>query len=153
MSADAIDQRYNYIRRGADWTKFLKNLTNLLTSHFTWRLNSVFFVGSALYLSETQDFFVENYGINDFTINQCGMEQYDLQCRNLPSGIKEKALEKLLKHQNRHKHNLNLFGQLNNCIKEINIEGDPNYKNYFDQIDLKAGTNWTEVFPELVYDN
>jgi hypothetical protein len=106
-----------------------------------------------LYLSETQDFFVENYGINDFTINQCGMEQYDLQCRNLPSGIKEKALEKLLKHQNRHKHNLNLFGQLNNCIKEINIEGDPNYKNYFDQIDLKAGTNWTEVFPELVYDN
>lgn len=153
MSADAIDQRYNYIRRGADWTKFLKNLTNLLTSHFTWRLNSVFFVGSALYLSDTQDFFVENYGINDFTINQCGMEQYNLQCRNLPSVTKEKTLEKLLKHQARYKHNLNLFGQLNNCIKEINIEGDPSYKNYFDQIDLKAGTNWTEVFPELVYDN
>lgn len=153
MSADSIGQRYNYIRRGADWTKFLKNLTALQISHFTWRVNSVFFVGSALYLSETQDFFVENFGIEDFTINQCGMEQYDLQCRNLPSDTKEKALGKLLKHQATHKHNLNLFGQLNNCIKEINIQGNPNYKNYFDQIDLKAGTNWLDVFPELVYDN
>jgi len=153
MSADAMGERYNYIRRGADWNKFLKNLDTLIKTHFTWRLNSVFFIGSAVHLTDTQNFFMENYGVDDFTINQCGMEQDDLQCRNLPNSIKNTVLEKLTEHQNLHKQNFNLFGQLNNCIDEVNKLGTPNYRDYFDQIDIKAGTDWNTVFPELVYDN
>ena len=153
ISADAMEERFNYIRRGADWNRFLKNLDQLTKTHFKWRLNSVFFVASALYLSETQNFFYENYGIDDFTINQCGMDHYDLQCRNLPLHVKNKVLEKLTVHQDQYKQNFNLVGQLNNCIDEINKSGHPAYRNYFENIDSKAGTNWTNTFPELVYDN
>jgi radical SAM protein with 4Fe4S-binding SPASM domain len=151
ISADAMNERFNYIRRGADWNKFLKNLDNLAKTHFTWRVNSVFFIASALYLSDTQNFFHENYGFNDFTINQCQMGHYDLQCRNLPVNIKNKVLEKLTAHQNQYKQNFNLVGQLNNCIDEINKPGEPAYQNYFETVDTKAGTNWATTFPELVY--
>ena len=151
ISADAMNERFNYIRRGADWNKFLKNLDNLTKTHFTWRVNSVFFIASALYLSDTQNFFHENYGFNDFTINQCQMGHYDLECRNLSVNIKNKVLEKLTTHQNQYKQNFNLFGQLNNCIDEINKPGEPAYQNYFETIDSIAGTNWTTTFPELVY--
>ena len=153
VSADAMGDRFNYIRRGADWNKFLKNLDNLIRTHFTWRLNSVFFVGSASYLSDTQNFFIDNYGFNDFTINQCGMEHYNLQCRNLAEDVKNKVLEKLIAHQNIHKNNFNLVGQINNCINEIKNHGSPNYQKYFENIDSKAGTSWTNVFPELIYVN
>ena len=153
VSADAMGDRFNYIRRGADWNKFLKNLDNLIRTHFTWRLNSVFFVGSASYLSDTQNFFIDNYGFNDFTINQCGMEHYNLQCRNLAEDVKNKVLEKLIAHQNIHKNNFNLVGQINNCINEIKNQGSPNYQKYFENIDSKAGTSWTNVFPELIYVN
>lgn len=152
ISADSMNERFNYIRRGADWEKFLKNLDNLINTHFTWRVNSVFFVGSALHLSDTQDFFIDNYGFNDFTINQCQMGQYHLQCRNLPLDVKNKVLEKLIVHQDRHRQNFNLVGQINNCINEINQDGQPGYRNYFETIDSKAGTDWTKTFPELVYD-
>lgn len=153
MSADAMEERFNYIRRGADWNKFLKNLDALIKTHFTWRLNSVFFIGSAVYLTDTQNFFIENYGVNNFTINQCGMEQEHLYCRNLPADVKDKVLEKLIVHQNLYKQNFNLVGQINNCIDEINTKGNPDYQNYFENIDKKAGTNWVRTFPELKYDN
>jgi organic radical activating enzyme len=153
ISADAMEQRFDYIRRGANWQRFLKNLDRLITTHFTWRLNSVFFVGSALYLTNTQNFFSENYGINDFTINQCQMDHPDLQCRNLPEIIKNKVLEKITAHQNLHKQNSNLVGQLNNCIDEVNKQGNPDYQNYFASVDKKAGTDWISTFPELKYDN
>lgn len=153
ISSDSMGKRFNYIRRGADWDKFIKNLNELSKKHFTWRLNSVFFVGSALYLSDTQKFFIENYGFDDFTINQCHMDHDDLRCRNLPPEIKDKVLEKLTTHQNAHNQNYNLVGQLNNCITEIHQNGRPNYQNYFETIDRKAGTEWTKTFPELVYAN
>jgi hypothetical protein len=81
------------------------------------------------------------------------MEHDDLQCRNLPTTIKNKVLEKLTSHQKQHKQNFNLVGQLNNCIEEINISGQPGYQNYFETVDRKAGTDWTNTFPELVYAN
>lgn len=153
ISSDSIGERFNYIRRGADWNKFIKNLNDLVKTHFSWRLNSVFFVGSALYLSDTQNFFIENYGFDDFTINQCQMDHDDLRCRNLPAKVKNKTLEKLVCHQTLHKQNYNLVGQLNNCISELNESGHPDYCNYFNLIDRKAGSDWTKVFPELVYEN
>lgn len=152
VSADAMGERFNYIRRGADWDKFLKNLDILVNTHFTWRLNSVFFVGSALYLSDTQKFFTDNYGFNDFTINQCFMEHDDLQCRNLPEAVKSLVLKKLIPYQTLHKQNFNLIGQINNCISEINKQGRADYQTYFENIDKKAGTNWIRTFPELKYD-
>jgi len=152
MSADAMGDRFNYIRRGANWHRFVQNLDRLHKTHFTWRLNSVFFVGSVLYLSDTQKFFVDNYGVDDFTINQFAMGHPNLACRNLTTELKQQCRDKLLQYQSDYKHNKNLVGQLTNCITELNLEGMPAYKDYFESIDKKAGTNWAGTFPELVYD-
>lgn len=152
VSADAMTDRFNYIRRGADWNKFIKNLDILVSTHFSWRLNSVFFVGSAFYLSDTQKFFIENYGFTDFTINQCQMGHDELQCRNLSLDIKNSVRTKLLSHQELYKQNFNLYGQLTNCLKELDQEGNPGYKKYFESIDKKSNTKWMNTFPELVYE-
>ena len=152
MSADAMGDRFNYIRRGANWHHFIKNLDRLHKTHFTWRLNSVFFVGSVLHLSDTQKFFVDNYGINDFTINQLAMDHPELACRNLTAELKQQCRDKLSQHQNAYKNNKNLSGQLTNCITELDTDGTPAYKDYFESIDKKAGTHWSATFPELVYD-
>lgn len=152
MSADAMGDRFNYIRRGANWHHFIKNLDRLYKTHFTWRLNSVFFVGSVLHLSDTQKFFVDNYDINDFTINQLAMDHPELACRNLTAGLKQQCRDKLLQHQNAYKNNKNLSGQLTNCITELDTDGIPAYKDYFESIDKKAGTHWSATFPELIYD-
>lgn len=152
MSADSMGDRFNYIRRGANWNYFVKNVDKLFKTHFSLRLNSVFFVGSVLHLADTQKFFIDNYNISDFTINQLYMGDPVLACRNLKEDLKNICREKLLEHKNNYKNNKNLVGQLTNCITELDQQGTPAYKSYFESIDAKAGTNWKQTFPELAYE-
>jgi MoaA/NifB/PqqE/SkfB family radical SAM enzyme len=93
ISADSISNKFNYIRRGADWNVFLKNL-EMLQKHknFRWRLNSVFFVCSAVTLLETFDYFTRNFQIEDFTINQLQMGHTAIRSRNLNNKIKKKKV-------------------------------------------------------------
>jgi radical SAM protein with 4Fe4S-binding SPASM domain len=149
ISADALTDRFNYIRRGADWNIFIKNLEKLRTTHFTWRVNSVFFVGTAFTLPETQEFFMNNFGIDDFTINQAVMGHTDIRCRNLLDNTKTLVLDKLTAHQDKYKHNKNLYGQLTNCINEVSFPATESYVKFFTDIDQKANTNWREIFTEL----
>lgn len=149
ISADAIEERFNYIRRGADWKQFIQNLTELQKLHFRWRVNSVFFVATAIQLPATQQFFMDNFGITDFTINQEDMGHYEIRSRNLSAENKAKCFDNIQKHQKRYVTNNNLNSQLENCLKELSLLGTPNYSEYFDQIDKKAGTNWRQVFPEI----
>ena len=118
ISADALTDRFNYIRRGADWKHFMYNLEQLKKLHFTWRVNSVFFVGTALHLADTQEFFMNNFEITDFTINQVGTHT-SIQCRNLPDTTKKLVIDKLSMHREKYKQNVNLYGQLKNCINEV----------------------------------
>lgn len=151
LSADAMTDRFDYIRQGASWSRFLQNLDFLRERHHQFRINSVFFVASALTLIDTQQFFRENYGIVDFTINQCGMQQHQLLCRNLPEHLKKSILagfQTLIKNTGQDR---NLSGQIRNCISEL--QKDPNtqdYRTYFDDIDRRRGTNWRNTFKELV---
>jgi len=149
ISADALTDRFNYIRRGAEWTRFMKNLDHLMKLHFSWRVNSVYFVGTALHLPETQEYFMKNYNINDFTINQVSMGQYSIRCRNLPDHIKSIVKEKLTNHSNKYVENLNLIGQLQNCLAELQYVQSESYIEFFDNVDKIAGTNWKKIFPEL----
>jgi hypothetical protein len=146
ISADAIQDRFEYIRRGAQWEKFLYNLTELKRLHFKWRMNSVFFVCSALKLIETFDFFRQNFDIQDFTINQLQMNHFDLQARNLPQKIKDVCVEKYLLELGKDK---NLTGQLQNCINELQLSKLASYQAYLDNIDRLTNKNWKEIFPEL----
>ena len=96
-SADNLDQKFEYIRRGATWERFVSNLKYLSTfSNVKLRINSVFFVLSAFDLLDTIDYFYTHFEINDFTINQCGMGHTYFRCRNLSSNFKESIKTKLL---------------------------------------------------------
>ena len=151
MSADSTCQRFEYIRQGARWKDFLDNLEWLRRGHYQFRINSVFFVASASTLLATQDFFKKNFDITDFTVNQCGMEKHDLFCRNLPDSLKKTigdGFRDLLSLPNL---DVNLCGQISNCL--IELEKDPNgrdYKHYFSNIDRLRGTDWKQIFKELV---
>ena len=149
ISADALTDRFNYIRRGADWKHFMYNLEQLKKLHFTWRVNSVFFVGTALHLADTQEFFMNNFEITDFTINQVGTHT-SIQCRNLPATTKKLAIDKLSIHREKYKQNVNLYGQLKNCINEVNQDSEESYVSFFEDIDKRAGTNWRNIFTELI---
>lgn len=147
ISADiANEQKFNYIRKGADWKIFLSNLETLKKFHFSWRVNSVFFVATALHLSETQKYFMDNFDIHDFTINQVSMGHDALRCRNLPQSIKHEVINKLEEHKE--KYHL-LTGQLDNCLDEVKNPIEESYVSFFDDIDLRAGTNWRKLFLEL----
>lgn len=150
LSADAMSERFDYIRQGASWSKFLQNLDFLRKRHDHFRINSVFFVASAFTLIDTQQFFRENYGFEDFTINQCGMEQDQLLCRNLPDQLKKDILARFQAVIRDTGLDQNLRGQIQNCM--IELENDPNthdYRAYFDHIDQRRGTNWRNIFREL----
>ena len=150
MSADALGDRFAYIRQGISWTRFLTNLDRLAASSCQLRINSVFFVASAWTLLETQEFFLEKYGISDFTINQCSMEKDSLLCRNLPDAVKHKVVDDIDRVLANTNLDLNTRGQLANC--KLEIMRDPNgldYRDFFEDIDQRRGTNWKDIFKEL----
>jgi sulfatase maturation enzyme AslB (radical SAM superfamily) len=146
----AVPDRFNYIRRGADWNRFIANLRELSKMHFRWRVNSVFSVGTALTLPETQEYFLHEFGIEDFTINQMSMGHTYLRGRNLPDTTKSQVIDRLTTHKEKYQHNTNLSGQLTNCLLELNNSATEDYSVYFDSIDALAGTRWRDIFQELV---
>tara|TARA_R110000803_G_C11963095_1_gene318930 strand:+ start:114 stop:1244 length:1131 start_codon:yes stop_codon:yes gene_type:complete len=149
ISADAIGPRFEYIRREADWDKFLENLAFLQNTNFNIRLNSVFFIASALHLTDTQQFFYDNYGITDFTINQVKMGHSMIQCRNLPDKVKSLCVEKMNNHKQRFADNSNLVGQLNSCLAELQNPREEPYTDFFESFANKTSVNWRNIFTEL----
>jgi len=151
ISADAITDRFEYIRRGAQWGVFMQNLKDLQKyKNFSWRVNSVFFVASAYFLPDTQEFFMNQYGITDFTINQVAMGHDKIKCRNLPDIVKQHCVEKLTSHREKYKSNLNLYGQLTNCLIELLQPAVEDYRPFFDDADSRSGKNWQTILTELV---
>lgn len=149
ISADGLYERFEYIRRGAKWNTFINNLNILQKTHFKWRLNIVFFVGSALTLPHTHRFFIDNYGITDLTINQL-TNQKNILCRNLSDELSHKCKELLLEHKYIYKDNKNLGGQIDNCITELSEPAEMSYISFFEYFDKLEGTNWKQTFKELI---
>lgn len=149
-SADSTGKRFDYIRRGASWQQFEDNVRFLSTfENVRIRINSVYFSLSALTLLDTIDYFNENFRIDNFTINQCGMGHTYLRSRNLPDSTKLLVKEKLLIGLEKYKDNGNLVGSFNNCIREIETAKDESYVEYLNHIDKLSQSNWQELFPEL----
>jgi sulfatase maturation enzyme AslB (radical SAM superfamily) len=150
MSADAMTERFEYIRHGAKWSQFLRNLCWVKERNFQMRVNSVFFVASASTLMDTQSFFHDEFGISDFTINQCTMGQTQLRCRNLPDAVKRQVLDDLVSRSQDQHLDVNLAGQIKNCIDELQNDPDgEDYRVYFDNLDQRRATDWRSVFEEL----
>lgn len=150
-SIDGTGEKFEYIRRGANWNKTLSNIKFLQSQpNVDIRANTVFFVLTAQQLPEIIDYFMEEIGSVDHTINPCGMGQYHLRCRNLPNEIKSLVRKNLNNTFEKYKHNLNIAGNLKNCLLELDNEGSSNeYMKYFDDIDILQGSDWRKLYPEL----
>lgn len=153
ISADSRGERFNYNRNGGDWDKFLNNVDTVAQLGHQLRINLVWFVGSIADIFETIEFFVKRYKITDITINQLHDHAY-LLARNAPKDVKESARERLYKLLNSGliKEQSNSWYNIARCERELDAElEDPDsYKEYFDQLDQRRGTDWRKVFPELV---
>lgn len=149
-SADGIEKRFDYIRRGASWTKFQSRLKFLLEQpNVEVRINSVFSVLNGSVLTDVIDYFKHTFGVTNYTINQCDMEQDQLRCRNLPDQTKQVAVAKITDAIERYNQDINLVGQLKNCLAELERPAEYSYVEYLDSIDQLANTNWRNVFTEL----
>lgn len=153
ISADTMEEKFNYIRSGGDWDTFIKNLNNITGLGHNIRLNLVWFIGSALSMFDTIEFFVKQYNIKDITINQlCGHPS--LQVRNSPDLIKQQAKEKLNKllESGLIDFKSNTWFNIARCSRELELhpEDSAGYIEYFEKLDQLRDTNWREVFPELI---
>ena len=149
LSVDGMGDRYNYIRRGANWNKLLENLTWIKKTHAKCRMNSVFFVGTADSMIDTHLFFREKFNIDDFTINQEGMDHPEIWARNLQQNLKDKVEKDMEDYMASNSGNINLKGQLLHCLDELRQPQEQSYVDFFEAVDARAGTNWREIFPEL----
>jgi len=150
-SVDGMGEEFEYIRRGGNWKVTLANIRFLKShSNVEIRANTVFFVLTAQRIPQIIDYFMEEVGSMDHTINQCAMGQDDLRCRNLSTDIKNKVRQSLTETFEKYKDNLNIAGNIKNCLLELDNEASSDrYKEYFDNIDKLQGSNWRKLFPEL----
>lgn len=153
VSADAMGEQFNYIRSGGDWNVFINNLNNITALGHSVRLNLVWFVGSALSMFDTIEFFVKQYNIKDITVNQlCGHQS--LRVRNSPPLVKQQAKQKLNKllESGLIDFKSNAWFNIARCNNELDLspEDSTGYIKYFEELDQLRNTNWREIFPELV---
>ena len=151
ISVDGMDEKFNYIRKNGNWKLLVKNLENLKNTNFKFRVNSVFFIPTAFCFLQTIQFFIDNFNIQDFTINQLSMDKNSkLLCRNLLFEQKIRLEKQIIDFQNKHNNNKNLFHQLSNCIDELREEKTEEFIDFFEHYDNKNKTNWKEIFKEFL---
>ena len=104
-------------------------------------------------IADTIKYFIQEHDITDITINQLYYHEY-LLARHAPVGLKQQAQKQIdeLLSSGLIQENSNTWYNISRCKKELEIaESDPvGYHNYFDQLDQLRGTNWRQVFPELI---
>lgn len=148
-SIDGMERRFEYMRAGADWQRVVDNMDLCAKSHARMRVNTVFSVLTATTMIHSQHWLTERFGITDFTINQCGMDQFSIMARNLPPGLKPQIMEQMQQEISQ-TQDANLSGQLANCVKELSLPPNTyDYRTYLDGLDQRRGSQWRVVFPEL----
>ena len=153
VSAESSGAQFEYSRTNAKWDEFLQRLTYIKQHFAQIRLNSVFFVGSAVTVFDTIEYFTTHYNITDITINQLNGHP-DLHVRNCPDSVKQQSRDSLHKllNSNLIAYRSNSYYNIARCEKELDKEAtNPHgYQQYFDQLDQLRKTNWRTVFPELI---
>jgi organic radical activating enzyme len=70
MSVDALGDKFDYIRNGANWNRFISNLQYVRdNTDFEIRINSIFSVMNAIDIDKVVNFFYHDQKIKDITIN------------------------------------------------------------------------------------
>jgi len=153
VSAECQGEQFNYVRNGGNWDQFLHNLNTVKALGHQVRLNLVWFVANVTSMFNTIEYFVKEHGIRDITINQLAGHDY-LRARHAPADLKQQAQEQLdrLLASGLIEEKSNVWYNIARCSRELEIaESNPvGYAEYFDRLDQLRGTNWRQVFPELV---
>ena len=118
MSADAIENKFNYIRNGASWNKFIENIKMVKKeTNFQLRVNTIFSVINANTIDQLIDYFYNNLDIKDITINILYIP-IEIDSRNYPENKKQNIIDKLYKLCSTI-DNINLKNNIQNCIDQI----------------------------------
>ncbi|MDP7195350.1 MAG: twitch domain-containing radical SAM protein, partial [SAR202 cluster bacterium] len=151
ISADALNKRFNYIRNGADWEVFKYNLDYIQDeTHFDIRINTIFSIINADSICNTIDFFYNKKNIKDISINLL-YEPKALDARNYPEDKKSNiisAIEKLISIIS--SEHTNLINNLRNCIMQIKLPNQRDYRKSLNEITQRNTIPWQDVFPDLV---
>ena len=151
MSADALYDKFNYIRNGSNWDTFMKNLRFVKqNTNFDIRVNMIFSVINAIDICNLIKFFYFEEQIQDITINLLHSPK-EIDSRNYPSNKKEKIVNDIKELINTisTKH-INLINNLKNCINQIQLDNEYEYNNCLDSITKSHTKKWQLIFKELV---
>jgi radical SAM protein with 4Fe4S-binding SPASM domain len=153
ISADTQGNKFNYIRSGSDWGQVLENLETIKNLGHEIRLNCVFFIANIIDMFDPIEYFITKHGITDITVNKL----YDhpaMRARNAPAELKEHSLQRLehLLNSGLLEKNSNSYFNIARCRRELDqpVESVTGYQDYFDNLDRIRGTNWRNIFPELI---
>lgn len=150
MSADSIEEKFNYIRNGASWNTFIKNIEKIKKeTKFELRINTIFSVINANEIDQLINYFYNQVGIKDITINILYRPK-EIDSRNYPENKKQIIVEKLYKILNSVKENINLKNNIQNCIDQIQKTKLYDYNDCLDKITVKHKKNWKEIFTDLI---
>jgi len=151
MSADALYDKFNYIRNGSNWNTFIENLQFVKqNTNFDIRVNMIFSVINAIDICNLIKFFYFEEQIQDITINTLH-EPKEIDSRNYPINKKKKIVNDIKELLNTisSKHT-NLRSNLKNCINQIQLDNEYEYNDCLDSITKSHTKNWQLVFKDLV---
>ena len=151
MSADALYDKFNYIRNGSNWNTFMENLRFVKqNTNFDIRVNTIFSVINAIDICNLIKFFYFEEQIQDITINTLHSPK-EIDSRNYPSNKKEKIVNDIKELINTiSTKDINLINNLKNCINQIQLDNEYEYNNCLDSITKSHTKKWQLIFEDLV---
>ena len=151
MSVDALGDKFDYIRNGANWNRFISNLQYVRdNTDFEIRINSIFSVMNAIDIDKVVNFFYHDQKIKDITINILHRPT-PIDAKNYPTEKKAEIIQKLENClETLSKEDINLINNIKNCIMQIKLPKQEDYNETLDNITKRHKTNWQEMFTDLV---
>jgi len=151
MSVDALHEKFNYIRNGAEWEVFIKNFQYIKkNTNFDIRINTIFSVMNADDLCANIKYFYQEQNIKNITINVLYRPK-ELSARNYPLQKKQLIIDQIEKLMTQiAPEDVNLLGNLKNCITQIKSDNQHDYKDALDRVTKKNKKPWQTVLTDLV---
>jgi radical SAM protein with 4Fe4S-binding SPASM domain len=151
MSVDALHEKFNYIRNGAEWEVFIKNFQYIKkNTNFDIRINTIFSVMNADDLCANIKYFYQEQNIKNITINVLYRPK-ELSARNYPLQKKQLIIDQIEKLMTQiAPEDVNLIGNLKNCITQIKSDNQHDYKDALDRVTKKNKKPWQTVLTDLV---
>lgn len=150
MSADAVGEKFEYIRNGSKWKLFADNIEYIKSkTNFDLRVNTIFSIINADSICDLIEYFYFDQGIQDITINLL-YEPEPLDARNYPESKKQDIVTKLTEMKERIGiANRNLSNNIQNCIMQIQLPNQYPYEDKMDALTTRHGKDWRKVFTDL----